>query len=335
MAVKRENLPKKDEEALEQTLRPQTWQEYIGQEKLKNTLRVIIDAAKKRGDALEHLLLYGNSGLGKTSLAQVVAREMGAPLTHCSGTSLERAGDIASLLTNLQDGEILFVDECHRIPKQTLETLYSAMEDYKLHLVLGKGPMARTMELSLPRFTFIGATTKMAQLPSPFRSRFGAIFQLNFYEQKDLEKILERSASILQIQLSPQARAAIASRSRLTPRVANRILKRVRDVATIENVSFVDERIAKLAFDFLEIDGLGLEPDDRKILGAIIQKFSGGPVGIQSLAATVAEEQETILDIYEPYLLQLGFLERTPRGRIATKLAYQHLGIAKNQKDLL
>ncbi|MCH7828784.1 Holliday junction branch migration DNA helicase RuvB [Patescibacteria group bacterium] len=324
-----------NEQFLDTTLRPQTWSDYIGQEKLKTTLRVIIEAAKKRGESLEHLLLYGNSGLGKTSLAQVIAREMGAKMTFCSGTSLERAGDVASLLTNLQDKEVLFIDECHRLPRATLETLYSAMEDYKLHLVLGKGPMARTMELSLPRFTLIAATTKMAQLPSPFRNRFGAIFQLNFYEQKDIERIVERSAAILRVQLSPQAIAAIASRSRFTPRVANRILKRVRDVATVKNIPMVDEKVAEQAFGFLEIDELGLEPDDRKILRAIIQKFSGGPVGIQALAAMVAEEQETILDVYEPYLLQLGFLERTPRGRIATKRAYQHLNIALPQKGLL
>lgn len=336
MNVKREQEPQKEAELmLEQTLRPQTWQEYIGQEKLKKTLGIIIEAAKKRKDVLEHLLFYGNSGLGKTSLAQVVAREMGTKMTFCSGTSLERAGDVASLLTNLQDGEILFIDECHRLPKATLETLYSAMEDYKLHLILGKGPMARTMELPLPHFTLIAATTKMAQLPSPFRNRFGAIFQLNFYEQKDIEKIVARSANILNIQLSPQAITAIATRSRFTPRVANRILKRVRDVATIENILVVDEKIAQQTFGFLEIDELGLEPDDRKILRTIIEKFSGGPVGIQALAATVAEEQETILDVYEPYLLQLGFLERTPRGRIATKRAYQHLGINYPKKDLL
>jgi len=337
MAVKREeHEPKKEDDLLlEQTLRPQTWEDYIGQEKLKAQLRVIIEAAKKRGDSLEHLLFYGNSGLGKTSLAKVVAQEMGAPITSCSGASLERAGDIASLLTNLKDGEILFVDECHRLPHQILETLYSAMEDYKLHLVLGKGPMARTMDLELPRFTLIGATTKMAQLPSPFRNRFGGIFQVNFYEQKDVERIVERSARILGVNLTPEAIRAIASRSRFTPRAANRILKRVRDVATIDGVSLVDETVAARAFAFLEIDELGLEPDDRKILKAIIHKFSGGPVGIQSLSATVAEEKETILDVYEPYLLQLGFLERTPRGRIATVLAYKHLGITQKQKDLL
>ena len=335
MVVKREEQTDNEGAFLEQTLRPQAWQEYIGQEKLKNTLGVIIEAAKKRKDTLEHLLFYGNSGLGKTSLAGVVAQEMGVPITHCSGTSLERAGDIASLLTNLQDGEILFIDECHRVPKATLEALYSAMEDYKLHLVLGKGPMARTMELTLPRFTLIGATTKMAQLPSPFRNRFGATFQLNFYEQKDIEKIVVRSSAILKVKLTPGAVTAIAARSRFTPRVANRILKRVRDVATIENIPVIDEKVAQKAFDLLEIDERGLEPDDRKILEAIIQKFSGGPVGIQTLAATVAEEQETILDVYEPYLLQLGFLERTPKGRVVTKRAYQHLGITLPQKDLL
>lgn len=327
MAVKSETNNKKEEEYLLQTLRPRTWQEYIGQERLKEQLRVIMEAAKKRGEPLEHLLFYGNSGLGKTSLAQVVAHEMAAPLTSCSGASLERAGDIASLLTNLPEGAVLFVDECHRVPRQILETLYSAMEDYKLHLVLGKGPMARTMELALPRFTLIGATTKMASLPSPFRSRFGGIFQLSFYEQQDMERIVERSSAILGVRLAPQAAYAIAARSRLTPRVANRILKRVRDVATVDGAALVDQELAERAFRFLEIDSLGLEPDDRKILEAVIHRFSGGPVGIQALAATVAEEQETILDVYEPYLLQLGFLERTPRGRIATKKAYNHLGI--------
>ena len=321
-------------EPLYTALRPQTWQDYIGQEKLKNALGVTIQAAKKRGDVLEHLLFYGNSGLGKTSLAQVVAKEMGAEMTFCSGTSLERSGDIASLLTNLQDGAILFIDECHRLPRTILETLYSAMEDYKLHLVIGKGPMARTMDITLPRFTLIGATTKMASLPAPFRNRFGAIFQLNFYEQGDIEKIVERSSNILQLQLTKEAVSAISSRSRFTPRVANRILKRVRDIATINDVALINEQHAKEAFGFLEIDDLGLEPDDRKILLTIIQKFSGGPVGIQALAAMAAEEQETILDVYEPYLLQLGFLKRTPRGRIATKKAYQHLHITQPQQDL-
>jgi holliday junction DNA helicase RuvB len=332
MAVKSKT---KEEQALENTLRPQSWQDYIGQEKLKASLHVIIEAAKKRKEPLEHLLFYGNSGLGKTSLAHVVAKEMGSPITSCSGASLERAGDIATLLSNLQEGEILFVDECHRLPRQILETLYSAMEDYKLSLVLGKGPMARTMELTLPRFTLIGATTRMAHLPSPFRNRFGAIFQLNFYEQGDIEKILQRSASIFNLRLTPGALAKIAARARFTPRVANRILKRVRDFATVEGLAEIDENIAGRALQFLEIDELGLEPDDRKILEAVIMKFSGGPVGIQALASLIAEEQETILDVYEPYLLRLGFLERTPRGRIATPKAYEHLKISQNQKDLL
>jgi Holliday junction DNA helicase RuvB len=296
---------------------------------------VIIESAKKRAEPLEHLLLYGNSGLGKTSLAQVIAHEMGAPITHCSGTSLERVGDVASLLTNLQDGEILFVDECHRLPRATLETLYSAMEDYTLHLVLGKGPMARTMDLKLPKFTLVGATTKMAQLPAPFRNRFGAIFQLNFYEPTDIERIIERSAAILKVNLNPEATKAIALRSRFTPRMANRILKRVRDIATIEGLDMVDKKTAEDVFTFLEIDSKGLEPDDRKILEAIITKFAGGPVGIQALAAMVAEEQDTILDVYEPYLLQLGLLERTPRGRVATSLAYEHLGMRQPNNSLL
>lgn len=328
-------VQKQKEELFDNLLRPRTWQDYIGQDKAKTTLRVIIEAAKKREEALEHLLLYGNSGLGKTSLAHVVAKEMGSAITTCSGTSLERVGDVASLLTNLQDGEILFVDECHRLSKGVFETLYSAMEDYKLHLVLGKGPMARTMDLQLPRFTLIGATTRMALLPSPFRNRFGAIFQLNFYTREDMARIVERSAKLLEIAIEPEAQRAIAERSRFTPRVANRILKRVRDFATIEETGRIDEKTAEEAFRFLEIDNLGLEPDDRKILETIIKKFQGGPVGIQSLAATVAEEQETILDVYEPFLLQLGFLERTPRGRVATPRAYQHLNVAQNQKGIV
>ena len=335
MVVKSTSVSPQKEKILENTLRPQTFEDYIGQEKIKGTLRVILEAAKKRRDPLEHLLLYGNSGLGKTSLAHVIAREMGSPITTCSGASLERVGDLASLLTNLEEGEVLFIDECHRLQKQALEALYSAMEDYKLHLVLGKGPMARTMDLSLPRFTIIAATTRMALLPSPFRNRFGAIFQLNFYGPKDMENIVRRSAAILGVEAADPAILTIAKRSRFTPRVANRILRRVRDFATVKGIGVVDEKAANQALDFLEIDSLGLELDDRKIVQTIIQKFHGGPVGIQALAALVAEEKETILDVYEPYLLQLGFLRRTPRGRIATPQAYKHFGIAAPQKDLL
>lgn len=325
----------REDEHLDISLRPRTWSEYIGQEKIKNNLQIIIEAAKRRGETLEHLLLYGNSGLGKTTLANVVANEIGKGIKTCSGTSLERIGDLASLLSNLNDGEILFIDECHRLNRAIMEALYSAMEEYKLHIVLGKGPMARTMDLNLPRFTLVGATTRLALLPTPFRNRFGAIFQLNFYEVSDIEKIIQRSAKILGVPIEQNAVKIIAERSRFTPRVANRILKRVRDIATIEGVKVIDEPVALRALEFLEIDAYGLERGDRKILEAMITKFSGGPVGIQALAATVGEEEDTILDVYEPYLLQLGFLERTPRGRVVTKLAYQHLGALPRQKDLL
>ena len=308
-------------------LRPRTWDEYLGQKKLKDNLHIIIKAAKKRGEALEHLLFYGNPGLGKTTLANVIAEEMKTSIKTCTGPTLERAGDVASLLTNLQDKEILFIDECHRLHRTVMEMLYSAMEDYKLHLILGKGPMARTMELQLPRFTIIGATTRMSLLPAPLRSRFGAIFQFDFYEQSDIEQILQRSAHILRVKAHPKALSIIASRARFTPRVANRLLKRVRDVATIEGNGVITEDITYKALSFLEIDELGLEPADRKILSAIMEKFSGGPVGIQALAASVSEEQDTVLDIYEPYLLQLGFIERTPRGRVATARAYKHMGV--------
>jgi len=325
----------KEDETLEGNLRPRTWDEYLGQEKLKNNLRVIIEAAKQRKDVLEHLLFYGNPGLGKTTLAHVIAHEMGAQIKTCTGPTLEKPGDIASLLTNLEDGDILFLDECHRVGKSVMEMLYPAMEDFQLHLVVGKGPMARTMDLTLPHFTLIAATTRIALLSAPFRNRFGAIFQLPFYEQEDIEKIIDRSASLFQISIDPKATKLIASRSRYTPRIANRILKRVRDFATIENTSKITELMCRKAFSFLEIDELGLEVSDRKILQILINNFAGGPVGIQALAAAAAEEQDTILDLYEPYLLQLGFLERTPRGRVATSLAYEHLGLAKTRRELL
>lgn len=325
----------KEEEILESNLRPRIWNDYIGQERIKENLRIIIEAAQKRAEPLEHLLFYGNSGLGKTTLAHVIAHEMGISLRVCTGPTLEKAGDVASLLTNLENGDILFLDECHRVHKSVLEMLYSALEDYKLHIVMGKGPMARTMDIDLPRFTLIAATTRVALLPAPFRNRFGAIFQLQYYKQEDIERILERSASIFGISANPAAIQLIASRSRYTPRIANRILKRVRDFATVEESPRVTEEIARKALVFLEIDDLGLEPGDRNILKTLIHSFAGGPVGIQALAATASEEQETVLDLYEPYLLQLGFIERTPRGRIATSLAYKHMGVSKSQPELL
>jgi Holliday junction DNA helicase RuvB len=278
-----------------------------------------------RKEPLEHLLFYGNSGLGKTTLAHVVGNDMGVTLHTAAGPSLERAGDIASLLTSMEEGDILFLDECHRVPKPVLEMLYSAMEDFKLHLVIGKGPMARTMELPLPRFTLVGATTRVAQLPSPFRNRFGATFHFAFYTQDDMEQIVKRSATILNMNLDKEAVAMVAASSRLTPRVANRLLRRVRDFASIEGVAAITAALVKKALEFLEIDEWGLERTDRQILEVLVQKFKGGPVGIQALAAALSEEEETILDVYEPFLMRLGLIERTPKGRVATPLVYKHL----------
>lgn len=326
-----------EDKALDLTLRPKTWESYIGQEKIKKNIQIIIEAAKKRNEPIEHLLFYGGSGLGKTTLSHIVANEIGTNIRVVSGPSIEKAGDLAAILTNLNEGDILFLDECHRINKVCEEYLYPAMEDYKLNLILGKGPMARTLELKLPRFTLIGATTRLALLSSPLRSRFGATFQLNFYKIEDIEKIIERSSKLLNIEMDSEAIKTIAQCSRFTPRVANRLLKRVRDFAQVKGKGKVTKEITKKALDFLEIDEIGLEQGDRKILEIIIEKFEGGPVGLQTLAAATSEEEDTILDIYEPYLMQLGFIERTPRGRIAAKAAYQHLGIKYkgNQKSLL
>lgn len=323
----------KEDETLDLTLRPKTWDDYIGQEKVKNNVRIIIEAAKKRKEPPEHILLYGSSGLGKTSLAYLIAKEANANIRVASGPSIEKPGDLAAILTNLSERDIFFIDECHRLNKLCEEILYPAMEDYKLHIILGKGPMARTMELDLPKFTIIGATTRLGMLSSPLRNRFGAIFQLNFYQQKDVEKIISRSANLLKVKIEPEAIKLIASCSRFTPRVANRLLKRVRDFAQVEGKETITKDLAKKALDFLEIDQMGLEPADRKIIETIISKFNGGPVGLQTLAVATSEEEETILDIYEPYLMQIGFIERTPRGRIATKNAYQHLKSIKPEKS--
>ena len=323
------------EEALEKNLRPKRWDEYLGQEKVKEGLQIIINAAKKRAEPLEHLLFYGSPGLGKTTLAHVIANELGANIKICTGPTLEKAGDLASILTNLEDGDILFLDECHRMQKAVMEMLYSALEEFQLHLVMGRGPMARTMDLDLPRFTLIGATTRMALLPAPLRNRFGAIFQLQFYTQEEIEQILRRSSALLRIAVDEDALHLISTRSRYTPRIANRILKRVRDFATIDGSDTVTKGIAEKAFSFLEIDELGLEPADRKVIEVLIHKFLGGPVGIQALASAVSEEEDTILDLYEPYLLQLGLLERTPRGRVATALAYRHFQTPPPKTGLL
>ena len=330
-------VPKKDDEVLDSALRPSSWQEYVGQDKIKDNIRIIITAAKQRNQSPDHLLFYGNSGLGKTTLAYLVANEMGKTIRSTSGPALERAGDLAAILTNLAEGDVLFLDEIHRINKTIEEYLYPAMEDYKLNLVLGKGPMARTMELKLPKFTLIGATTRPGLLSAPLRNRFGASFQLNFYNQKDVEKIIERSGKLLKIKMEPAAIETIAQRSRFTPRVANRLVKRVRDFAQVQGSEIITKEIAENALDSLEVDMMGLEPSDRNILKALIEKFGGGPVGLQSLAAASMEEEDTILDIYEPYLMQCGLVERTPKGRIATNLAYEHLDLKhlKKQSNLL
>jgi len=316
-----------EDKTLDLTLRPKTWEDYVGQEKIKRNLQIIIEAAKKRAEPIEHLLFYGGSGLGKTTISYIIARELGTNIRVVSGPAIEKVGDLAAILTNLNEGDVLFIDECHRMPKLIEEFLYPAMEDFKLNLILGRGPMARTMELKLPRFTLIGATTRLALLSAPLRNRFGATFQLNFYKKEDIEKIIGRSSKLLNINIEFKATELLAQCSRFTPRVANRLLKRMRDFAQVEGKETITEKIAKKALEFLEIDEIGLESGDRKILEAIIKKFEGGPVGLQALSATTSEEQDSILDVYEPYLMQLGFIERTPRGRIATKTAYQHLGI--------
>ena len=321
-----------EDKILDSALRPETWDGYIGQEKIKNNIQVIVKAAKKRQDSyFEHLLFYGNSGLGKTTLSHLIAKEMRVNIRIVSSPTIEKPGDLVSLLTNLEEGEVLFLDEIHRLNSVCEEYLYPAMEDFKLNLILGRGPMAKTMELKLPRFALIGATTRLALLSPPLRSRFGAIFQLDFYKIKDIKKIIQRSAKILKIKIEPEAVEIIAKCSRYTPRVANRLLKRVRDFSQVEEEKIITAKITKKALNSLEIDKFGLESSDRKILETIIKKFNGGPAGLQALAAASSEEKNTILDIYEPYLMQLGFIERTSRGRIATKLAYDHLGI-KNKK---
>lgn len=311
---------------VEVTLRPKDFASYIGQVRLKQNLQLAIAAAKKRGEPIDHVLLYGPPGLGKTTMASVIAHEMGAQIRITSGPAIERAGDLASLLTNLQDGDILFIDEIHRLNRNVEEVLYSAMEDFKLDIMLGKGPSARSLRLDLPKFTIIGATTRAGSLAAPLRDRFGHIYRLEFYEPDEIAQIIERSANILDISTKKEAGVMIAQRSRLTPRIANRILKRVRDYADVNGDGIIDTVIATKALEMLEIDELGLDPADRMILVAIIDNHDGGPVGVETLAALTSEERSTIEDFYEPYLMQIGLLERTPRGRKVTHKAYKHLG---------
>lgn len=325
-----------DDISLDVTLRPQKWEEYIGQERVKKNLRILIDAAKKRGESMEHILLSGPAGLGKTSLAHLIAREMNTNIRVTSGPAIERVGDLASILTNLMPGDILFIDEVHRLNKLIEEVLYPAMESRVLDIVIGKGPSARTIQLELPPFTLIAATTRVGLLSSPLRSRFGGAFRLEFYSLENIGEIIKRSARLLGLSIHPDAVAPIARSSRYTPRVANRLLKRVRDWAQVHGKGVVDEEAAQKTLELLEIDERGLEPMDRRILELIIKTFSGGPVGLSSLAAASSEEEDTIEEVYEPYLMQLGFLERTPRGRVATERAYLHLGMTTSgQKPLL
>lgn len=315
-----------EEAAIELSLRPQTLGEYVGQQRIKENLHIVLSAAKVRGEPLEHVLLYGPPGLGKTTLAHIIAREMGVNIRVTSGPALERAGDLAAILTNLQPGDVLFIDEIHRLNKLIEEVMYPAMEDYALDIVLGKGPSARTVRLDLPKFTIVGATTRASLLSSPLRDRFGMMYQLGFYAPGELDQIIRRSAFLLQVSLDPAAATRLAGCSRATPRVANRLLKRVRDFAQVKGDGRITENMCEQALQLLAVDGQGLDQADRRILEIIIDKFQGGPVGLQTLAAASSEEMETIEDIYEPFLMQLGFLARTPRGRVATRLAYEHLG---------
>jgi len=315
--------------ALDNQLRPKNWSDYIGQEKVKKTLQIMIGASKKRSEALDHILLYGNPGLGKTTLSYIIAKQRDVNIHVTSGPALRKSGDLASILSNLSEGDVLFIDEIHRLNTICEELIYPAMEDFKLDLIVGSGPMAQNMEINLPKFTLIAATTRIANLSSPLRSRFGATFQLNPYTEQELSEIILKSAQILNIAITAQAAQLIAQSSRATPRIANHLLKRVRDFAQVNNLDIIEPQTVKEVFDFMEIDSRGLGPEDRKILTTIIKAFDGGPVGLKTLAAATIEDEDCIIDIYEPYLLQLGFLERTARGRKVTSLAYEYLKMKK------
>ena len=319
-------VPDPEELRLEQSLRPNVLEEYVGQEKVVENLRVFIRAARERKEALDHVLLFGPPGLGKTTLAHIVAREMGSTLRTTSGPVLERAGDLAAILTNLEPGDVLFIDEIHRLGPTVEEILYPALEDFNLDLVIGQGPAARTMKIELPRFTLVGATTRAGLITAPLRARFGIVHRLDFYRPEHLAKIVTRSAGLLGIAITPEGAVELARRSRGTPRIANRLLRRVRDFVQVSGGATIDEAEARRALGLLEVDEYGFDEVDRKILSTIIDQYAGGPAGIQAIAAAVGEDRGTIEDLYEPYLIQEGFLQRTPRGRVATDRAYRHLG---------
>ncbi len=319
-------LENSGEERLENSLRPKTLDEYIGQDKIKENMKIYIEAAKKRGEPLDHVLLYGPPGLGKTTLSNIISNEMNSNIKITSGPAIEKPGDLAALLTNLSEFDVLFIDEIHRLSKSVEEILYPALEDYTLDIIIGKGPSARSIRLDLPKFTLIGATTKAGSLTTPLRDRFGIVHRLELYSVEDLAKIVKRSAGILEVQIDEKAAIEIAKRSRGTPRIANRLLKRVRDYAAVLGDGDVDLKITKLALNKLEIDELGLDEIDRKLLDTMIVQYGGRPVGIEALAATIGEEVDTLEDVYEPYLIQIGYVSRTPRGRIVLPPAYKHMG---------
>lgn len=316
-----------DEEVIEQTLRPQKFFDFVGQQKVKENLSISITAAKKRGESLDHAIFYGPPGLGKTTLAQIISKELGVNMVSTSGPVLEKQGDLAAILTNLRDHDILFIDEIHRLNRVVEEVLYPAMEDYCLDIIIGQGPAARSIKLDLPKFTLIGATTRAGLLTSPLRGRFGIIHRLDYYLPEEIEEIIVRSAKILKISLESEGAKEIARRSRGTPRIANRLIRRVRDYSQVKAEGVITRQVALEGLSMLDVDQKGFDLMDRKILLTIIEKFSGGPVGIETLASAISEEKDSIEDVYEPFLIQQGFIQRTPRGRVATKLAYQHFGL--------
>lgn len=325
----------KDEEAFEESLRPKKFSEYVGQEQIKDNLEIAIAAAQKRSQPIDHVLLYGPPGLGKTTLAHVISAETKSNIRVTSGPAIERAGDLASILTNLEEGDILFIDEIHRLNKVVEEVLYPAMEDFMLDIIIGKGPSARSIRLDVPRFTLVGATTRAGLISSPLRDRFGMVERLEFYTDKEIQRIIKRSAKILGIKIDEKGAEEIATRSRKTPRIANRLLKRVRDYAEVKGQGVITDEMASQALERLKVDEYGLDITDRNLLATIIEKFGGGPVGLSTLAAATAEECDTIEEVYEPFLIQIGFLERTPKGRKATAAAYSHLNLSGSKQEPL